>query len=139
MSSLSPIRYERVREDMLPHSLREVTEDPGPGQPANLARRAASFKKNREDLDNAKLRKAAARAAADKRKDDELRMKLNSLAGRFSYYEVSSLVLIRLIDTRSRPPLRAARIVTSGVARSLGADECTIRCLRRPHGAVKFC
>jgi len=81
MSSLSPTRFERVREDLLHVSLRQVTEDPEPGQPANLARRAASFTKNRRDLDNYQVRKAAERVAADKRKDDALRGKLNGLAG----------------------------------------------------------
>jgi hypothetical protein len=128
MSSLSPTRTERIRTDLLHFSLRQVTEDPEPGQPANLARRSASFKKNRQDLDNHQLRKAAERAAADKRKDDALRVKLNSVAGTFHYFGgVSPLILIYPVDTRSRLPLQAAQEVTTGTARRLGADKCTTR------------
>jgi hypothetical protein len=127
MSSLSPTRTERIRTDLLHFSLRQVTEDPEPGQPANLARRSASFKKNRQDLDNHQLRKAAERAAADKRKDDALRVKLNSVAGNIHYSSMSSLILIYPVDTRSRLPLQAVQEVTTGVARRLGADKCTMK------------
>lgn len=127
MSSLSPTRTERIRKDLLHFSLRQVTEDPEPGQPANLARRSASFKKNRQDLDNYQLRKAAERAAADKRKDDALRMKLNSAAGKFHYSGVSSLTLIHPVNTRSQLPLQAAQEVATGSARRLDADKCTMR------------
>jgi len=125
MSSISPAHYDRVQKDLLHVSLRQVTEDPEPGQLANLARRAASFKKNRQDLDNHRLRKAAERIAADKRKDDALRVKLNSVAGKFCRPSTSSLMLICPVDTRSRPTLEVAQDVTSG--RRPGADKCTTR------------
>jgi hypothetical protein len=127
MSSLSPAHYDRVQKDLLHVSLRQVTEDPEPGQLANLARRAASFKKNRQDLDNYKLRKTAERIAADKRKDDALRVKLNSVAGMFCRPNTSSLILICPVDTRSRQQSQTAQEGTSGFARRLGADKCTLR------------
>lgn len=127
MSSLSPAHYDRVQKDLLHVSLRQVTEDPEPGQLANLARRAASFKKNRQDLDNHRLRKAAERVAADKRKDEELRVKLNSVAGKSQCLSITSPVLICPVDTRSRPQLQAAQEVTSGVAGRLGADRRTMK------------
>ena len=126
MSSLSPTRTERIRTDLLHIGLRQVTEDPEPGQPANLARRSASFKKNRQDLDNYQLRKADERAAADKRKDDALRVKLNSVAGKLYDPSMSSPKLICPADTRTRPPLQVAKEATSDVARRLAADKCTM-------------
>jgi hypothetical protein len=138
MSSLSPAHYDRVQKDLLHVSLRQVTEDPEPGQLANLARRAASFKKNRQDLDNHRFRKAAERIAADKRKDDALRLKLNSVAGMFCRPNTSSLILICPVDTRSRPQPEAAREDTSGFTRRLGVDESTTRGLRKPQEAKFF-
>ena len=125
MSSLSPAHYDRVQKELLHVSLRQVTEDPEPGQLANLARRSASFKKNRQDLDNHRLRKAAERVAADKREDDALRVKLNSVAGKFNCTSMSSPLLICPVGTRSWPTLEVAQDVTSG--RRPGADKCTTR------------
>ena len=59
----------------------------------NLARRAARFTKNRQDLDNHEARKAAERVAADKQKDDILRAKLDGLASGFYYPSLDSLIL----------------------------------------------
>jgi hypothetical protein len=137
MSSLSPAHYDRVQKDLLHVSLRQVTEDPEPGQLANLARRAASFKKNRQDLDNHRLRKAAERIAADKRKDDALRVKLNSVAGMFCRPNTSSLILICPVDTGSRPRPQAAQDA-SGFTRRLGGDKGKLRGLRKPQEAVNF-
>jgi hypothetical protein len=138
MSSLSPAHYDRVQKDLLHVSLRQVTEDPEPGKLANLARRAASFKKNRQDLDNHRLRKAAERIAADKRKDDALRVKLNSVAGMFCRPSTNSPILICLVDTRPRPQPQAAQGDTSGFARRLGVDKCMMSGLRKPQEADAF-
>jgi hypothetical protein len=50
MDVLHPDRYERVRDSLLHLGLRQITEEPGPDQPANFARRRARFKEHRQKL-----------------------------------------------------------------------------------------
>jgi hypothetical protein len=69
----------------------------------------------------------AERVAADKRKDDALRLKLDSVAGKCCCHSVSPLILICTADIRTRPPSQAAQGKISGVARRLAADQCTMR------------
>lgn len=74
-------RFERVRESLLHLGLRQITEEPGPDQPSDFARRKARFKQNRQDLDNFRAKQSAVRVAADARIDGELRAKLLGQSG----------------------------------------------------------
>jgi hypothetical protein len=68
--------YERVRDSLLHLGLRQVTEEPGPDQPANFARRRARFKEHRQKIDDYRATQRAARDAAEEQVDRELRAKL---------------------------------------------------------------
>ena len=76
MDALPPDRFERVRESLLHLGLRRITEEPGPDQPADFARRKARFKQHRQELDNFRAKQSAARVAAEAKADSELRARL---------------------------------------------------------------
>jgi hypothetical protein len=101
-------RFERVRESLLHLGLRQITEEPGPDQAANFARRRARFKQNRQDLDNFRAKQSASRAAAEARIDSDLRVRLE---GRNSTPTLQFLFLV--LDAEShrmwhRPSLAAS-------------------------------
>jgi hypothetical protein len=79
MDVLHPDRYERVRDSLLHLGLRQITEEPGPDQPANFARRRARFKEHRQKLDDYRATQRAARVAAEERTDSELRARLDGV------------------------------------------------------------
>lgn len=79
MPARSPDRYERVRRSLLHISLRQLTEEPGPDQTANFARRRARFKRHREELAEYRASQSATRVAAQERADGELRSKLDAV------------------------------------------------------------
>lgn len=75
-------RFERVRQSLLHLGLRQITEEPGPDQPSDFARRKARLKQNRQDLDNFRAKQSAARVAAEARIDGELRARLVGQSGK---------------------------------------------------------
>lgn len=79
MDGSSSERYERVRGSLLHLGLRQITEEPGPDQPANFARRRARFKQYRQELDDLRVKQSAARAAVQVRVDSELRARLDGV------------------------------------------------------------
>ena len=81
MDASSADRFERVRESLLHLGLRQITEEPGPDQPADFARRKARFKRHRQELVNYRAKQSAARVATDARIDSELRAKLEGHNG----------------------------------------------------------
>lgn len=86
MEANSSDRFERVRDSLLHLGLRQVTEEPAPAQPANLARRRATFKEHRLGLEDYRARCSAARVAAEEKIDSELRARLeriNDITGMF--------------------------------------------------------
>jgi hypothetical protein len=74
-----PNPYERVRDSLLHLGLRQITEEPGPDQPANFARRGARFKEHRQRIDEYRATQRAARVAAEEQVDRELRAKLDGV------------------------------------------------------------
>lgn len=83
MATISEDRWERVRKSLLHIYRRELTEEPGPDQPENFARRRIRFEQHRDELADYRAKQNAARAAAAKRADDELRAGLDRIACMF--------------------------------------------------------
>jgi hypothetical protein len=62
--------------------LRQITEEPGPDQPANFARRRARFKEHRQRIDDYRATQRAARIAAEEQVEREFRARLDGLNGK---------------------------------------------------------
>lgn len=116
MDAPSADPFERVRESLLHLGLRQITEEPGPNQPADFARRKARFKQNRRDLDEFRAKQSAARVAADARIDNELRAKLEGHDGmptlqKFLFYLMLSLTGCG-INRPARPVVATSHTIT---------------------------
>jgi hypothetical protein len=95
-------RYERVRDSLLYLGLREITEEPGPDQQANFARRRARFKEHRQKLDDYRTTQRAARVAAEERSDSELRARLNRVISMFFPLVARNSSIAHLCRTRNQ-------------------------------------